>query len=39
MNSISRSFIGKTLKTAEQMYLAGDPIISKEEKNKTFNQF
>ncbi len=37
MNSISKSFIKRTLKTVEQIYLIGDPITLKKEKNKIFN--
>ncbi len=37
INSTFRSSIKKVLKTAEQMHSTGDPTISKEEKNKTFN--
>ncbi len=39
MNSISKLFIRRALKTAEQMRLIEDPTISKEKKNKTLNQF
>ncbi len=37
MNSISRSFIGKALKTAEQIYSIGDPTIFKKKTRYSIN--